>query len=356
MENIILTGTGSYVPNRVIKNEDFLDQEFYDENGNKFEVDNHIVIEKLKDITGVYERRYLDDELNNSDMGAIAAQRAIDDAGIDPETLDYIIVGQNAGEVLKGSHQSDMIPSIASRVKQKLKIKNPNTIPYDIMFGCPGWLQGVINMTAFMKTGMAKRVLVIGSETLSRVVDPYDRDSMIFSDGAGATIFELVHEEFKRGILSHSVASHTLVEADYLFMDKTYNPNIEDNNRYIKMLGRKIYEYSLMNVPKAMKDALDKSGIDISDVKKVFIHQANEKMDEAIIKRFFKLYGIKDVAHNVMPMSINELGNSSVATIPTLIDLVLKEKYKDNSIEPGDVTLWASVGAGMNINALVYRF
>jgi len=356
MENIILIGTGSYVPNRVIKNEDFLDQEFYDENSKKFEIDNHTVIEKLKDITGISERRFLDEDMNNSDMGAIAAQRAIDDAGIDPETLDFIVVGQNAGEVLKGSNQSDMIPSIASRIKQKLKIKNPKTIPYDLLFGCPGWLQGVINMTAFMKTGMAKRVLVIGSETLSRVFDPYDRDSMIFSDGAGATVFEMVHEDFKRGILSYAMASHTLVEADYLYMGKTYNPNIEDNNRYIKMLGRKIYEYSLMNVPKAMKEALDKSGIDISDVKKVFIHQANEKMDEAIVKRFYKLHGIKDLAADIMPMSINELGNSSVATIPTLIDLVLKENYKGNTIEPGDVTLWASVGAGMNINALVYRF
>ncbi len=356
MENIVLIGTGSFIPERIVKNEDFLDKEFYDENNKKFDIDNHIIIEKFKDITGIEERRYVNDDMNNSDMGAIAAQRAIEDAGIDPETLDFIVVGQNAGQVIKGSNQSDMIPSIASRIKQKLKIKNANTIPYDIMFGCPGWLQGVINTTAFLKTGMAKRVMVIGSETLSRVVDPYDRDSMIFADGAGATIFEIVHEDFKRGILSHSMVSHTLVEAGYLYMDKTYNPNINNNSRYVKMLGRKIYEYSLINVPKAMKDALDKSGIDINDVKKVFIHQANEKMDEAIIKRFFKLYGKKDVAPNVMPMSINELGNSSVATIPTLIDMILKENYKGNTIEPGDVTLWASVGAGMNINALVYRF
>ncbi|HHH52800.1 MAG TPA: ketoacyl-ACP synthase III [Bacteroidetes bacterium] len=356
MENILMTGIGSYIPEVVVKNEDFLDKEFYDESGKKFDVDNHIVIDKLKDITGIYERRYVPENLNNSDIGFFAAQKAIEDAGIDPETLDFIIVGQNAGEVIHGSNQSDMIPSIASRIKQKLKIKNPNTIAYDIMFGCPGWLQGVINMTAFLKTGMAKRVMVIGSETLSRVTDPHDRDSMIFADGAGATIFELVHEDFKRGILSFSMVSHTLPEADYLYMDKSYNPKAQDKSRYIKMLGRKIYEYSLSKVPAAMKDALDKSGVDISDVKKVFIHQANEKMDEAIVKRFFRLYGIKELAPNMMPMSINELGNSSVATIPTLIDMVLKENYKGNKIEPGDVTLWASVGAGMNINALVYRF
>lgn len=356
MENIILIGTGSYVPEVVVKNEDFLERAFYDESGNKFDVDNHIVIEKLKDITGIQERRYVPQALNNSDIGYFAAQKAIEDAGIDPESLDYIIVGQNAGEVINGSHQSDMIPSIAARIKQKLNIKNPKTIAYDIMFGCPGWLQGVINMTAFLKTGMAKRVMVIGSETLSRVSDPHDRDSMIFADGAGATIFEIVHEDFKRGILSFSAVSDALEGAGYLYMDKSYNPNLNDNTRYIKMLGRKIYEYSLNNVPLAMKDALDKSGIDINDVKKVFIHQANEKMDAAIVKRFFRLYGIKEVAPDMMPMSINEFGNSSVATIPTLIDKVLKENYKGNTVDPGDVTIWASVGAGMNINAVVYRF
>ena len=356
MQNIVITGTGSYTPEKVIKNSDFLNQEFYDEKKVKFEADNQEIIRKFKEITGIEQRRYVTEDLNNSDIGYFAAQKAIEDAGIDKEELGYIIVGQNAGDVLYGSHQSDMIPSIASRIKQKLGIKNPRSIAYDLLFGCPGWLQGVIHMTAFMKTGMTKSAVVIGTETLSRIIDKYDRDSMIFADGGGATVFELVEEEEKRGILSFSMLSDTYEGASYLFMDKTYNPNIKDNIRYIKMMGRKIYEYALMNVPAAMKEALDKSGVDIKDVKKVFIHQANEKMDAAIIKRFFKLYGIKNVDENVMPMNIDEYGNSSVATIPTLLDLVLKQNYKGHKIEKGDVVIFASVGAGMNINAVVYRF
>ena len=357
MQNIVLTGTGSFIPDNVVKNEFFLNQEFYDENNKRLESTNEEIIRKFVEITGIKERRWLRDDLNNSDMGFFAAQRAIDDANIDPETLDYIIVGQNAGEVLKGTNQSDMIPSIASRIKQKLKIKNSGTIAYDLLFGCPGWLQGVIHMNAFMKAGMVKKAMVIGSETLSRTIDKHDRDSMIFADGAGATIFEVKEEDTKRGILSFAAQSHTMVEADYLYMGGSYNLNEKSNARYIKMLGRKIYEYALNYVPAAMKEALDKSGVGIDEIKKIFIHQANEKMDAAIIKRFYRLYKITKYDSHIVPMSIDVLGNSSVATVPTLIDLIKKKKCRyGHEVNEGDVVLLASVGAGMNINAVVYKF
>ena len=120
------------------------------------------------------------------------------------------------------------------------------------------------------------------------------------------------------------------------------------------MYGRKIYEFALSNVPKAMAACLEKSGIDISQVKKVLIHQANEKMDEAIIHRFFKLYK-QTPPEGIMPMSIHKLGNSSVATVPTLYDLLVKGQIENQALHPGDVVLFASVGAGMNINAFVYK-
>ena len=120
------------------------------------------------------------------------------------------------------------------------------------------------------------------------------------------------------------------------------------------MHGRKIYEFALINVPKAMKECLDNSGISIDNVKKILIHQANEKMDEAIIQRFYKLYH-KDVPTGIMPMSIHKLGNSSVATVPTLYDSLLKGEIENHEIHKGDILLFASVGAGMNVNAIVYK-
>jgi 3-oxoacyl-[acyl-carrier-protein] synthase-3 len=100
---------------------------------------------------------------------------------------------------------------------------------------------------------------------------------------------------------------------------------------------------------------LDKSGIAIDEVKKILIHQANEKMDEAIIQRFYKLHD-RPVPQDIMPMSISELGNSSVATVPTLFDLLIRGEIKNQSIQKGDILLFASVGAGMNVNAFIYRY
>jgi 3-oxoacyl-[acyl-carrier-protein] synthase-3 len=197
--------------------------------------------------------------------------------------------------------------------------------------------------------------LVIGAETLSRVVDVFDRDTMIFSDGAGAAIIEGVKSDEKFGILATSMATHAEEEASYLYLGKSNAPDSDPNVRYIKMLGRKIYEYSISKVPQAMKVAMDKSGVPIESLKKVLIHQANEKMDEAIVQRFFKLYGIKPDLAQMMPMNIHELGNSSVATVPTLYDMILNGKLQNHKIEKGDILIFASVGAGMNINSFVYK-
>jgi 3-oxoacyl-[acyl-carrier-protein] synthase-3 len=352
--NSVITGTGSYIPPIIKSNVDFNEERFFSDKNEPFETSNEVTIEKFKAITGIEERRYVSDDMLSSDIALIAAQKAIEDANINPEELDYIILAQNFGDIKKDTVQTDILPSLAARVKHLLKIKNPNCVAYDIIFGCPGWIQGVIQASTFIKAGIAKKCLVIGSETLSRVLDMHDRDSMIYSDGAGACIIE-AKENGNSGIVSHASLSHTYEEAHYLFLGKSNIPNTDPKIRYIKMHGRKIYEYSLNNVPQAMKTALDKSGISITDVKKIFIHQANEKMDEAIIKRFFQLYKIP-TPKDVMPMSIHKLGNSSVATVPTLLDLVLKGKLENHHVNKGDVIILASVGAGMNINAVVYKY
>lgn len=351
---IAITGSGSYIPEVVKKNEDFFQNTFLNTDGSSIHHSSEVIADKFKSITGIAERRYADDNLQASDIGTIAGKQAIEDANIDPETLDYIIVAHNFGDVKSGATQSDIIPSLASRIKHHLRIKNPKCIAYDLLFGCPGWVEGVIQAQAFIKAGMAKKCLVIGTETLSRVIYPYDRDSMIYSDGAGATIIEEVNES-DNGILAHESASYTYDEAHYLFFGESNNQESSEDTRYLKMHGRKIYEFALSNVPKAMQSCLDKSGITISEVKKIFIHQANEKMDEAITNRFYKLYKTA-VPEHIMPMSIHKLGNSSVATVPTLFDLVKNNKLENHSISKGDIIIFASVGAGMHINAIVYRY
>ena len=355
--NIVITGTGSYIPNKIVTNRDFAKNEFYDENGKAFDAPHDEITEKFKAITGIEERRYAESDQNASDLGTIAAQRAIADAGIDPETIDQIIVAQNFGDVKEGTIQTDIVPSLASRIKHNLKIENHNCVAHDIIFGCPGWIQGVIHAQSFIRSGMAKRCLVISAETLSRVIDMHDRDSMIYSDGAGAAIIEGVEGENKEGILSYTAATFAKEEAHFLFLGKSNITETDPKIRYIKMYGRKIYEFALTNVPTAMKDAMDKAGVDIHNLKKIFIHQANEKMDFEIIKRFYRLYKERNIPEGIMPMSIHKLGNSSVGTVPTLYDMVRKGTCEgDHKLNKGDLLLFASVGAGMNINAFVYRY
>ncbi|WP_299666709.1 3-oxoacyl-ACP synthase III family protein [uncultured Polaribacter sp.] len=349
-----ITGTGSFIPSIKKENKAFLENLFLNEDGSTFSSKNDVIIDKFKDITGIAERRYVSPKYKTSDIAFFAAEKAIKDANLNPEALDYIIVAHNYGDIEAGSVQSDMVPSIATRVKYRLGISNPNCVAYDVLFGCPGWLQGVIQAQAFIQAGIAKKCLIIGAETLSRVIDKHDRDSMIYSDGAGACIVEETQEQ-DSGIISHASQTFAKEEAYFLHFGKSFNKNEDDNVRYIKMYGRKIYEFAITHVPAAMKAALDKSGIDITEVKKIFIHQANEKMDEAIVKRFYRLYKMQ-TPEGIMPMSIHELGNSSVATVPTLLDLVLKGNIKNQEVKKGDVAILASVGAGMNINAVVYRF
>jgi len=351
--NSKIIATGSYIPSKIKSNNAFLNHSFLDIDGNSILAENDQIIDKFESITGIKKRKYISDNLTSSDIATEAAKNAIKSSTIDPETIDYIILAHNIGDVTQGSNQVDAMPSLASRVKSKLGIENPNCVAYDILFGCPGWVEGVIQAHAFIKAEMANKCLVIGSETLSRVIDSSDRDSMIFADGAGAVIIESSKEN--SGVLSHKTVTYSNNgESNYIFYGKSNNLK-SDDTKYIKMKGRKVYEFALNKVPDAMKKCFDKCGHNIKSLKKIFIHQANQKMDEAIIKRFYKLYDSK-VPENILPMNIEEFGNSSTATIPTLLDLVIKENYNGHEIKKGDIILFASVGSGMNINAISYQY
>jgi 3-oxoacyl-[acyl-carrier-protein] synthase-3 len=350
----VIVGTGSYVPAQSVLNSDFLSRTFFDGSGEKLKKSNEETIGKLSEITGIKERRQVADDQVASDIAFLAAEDALASSGIDKESLDYIIVAHNFGDVRFGNVRSDFVPTLAARVKHKLAIVNPKTIAYDLPFGCPGWLQGMIHANYFLKSGDCKRVMVIGAETLSRISDPHDRDCMIYADGAGATILEAVASDRPLGILSHAARSDTLDHAYMLWMGKSNDPNHAGDELYLKMDGHKLYEYALKTVPLVAKESVEKAGLAIGDIKKILIHQANEKMDEAILKRLFKICG-GEYKPEVMPMTISWLGNSSVATVPTLLDLLLKGKLEDHALASGDNIVLSSVGAGMNINAVVYR-
>lgn len=351
----VIKGSGSYVPPTVMKNEEFLQNKFFSPSGELMPKENEVIINKFKEITEIEERRHVEDQYVTSDIATFAGEKAIESAGIDAETLDYIIVAHNFGDVSKETGRTDILPSLASKVKYKLKIENPFCVAYDLLFGCPGWIQALIQADFYIKSGSAKRILVIGSETLSRVSDPHDVDSMIYSDGAGAVVVEATESEEPVGILSHIARTDTIEHAWLLRMGSSYNAEMDQKEQFLKMNGRKVYEYALHTVPQTVKKCIEKAGIDLTDVKKVLIHQANAKMDHAILARLFKLYGLREVPDNVMPLTISHLGNNSVATVPVLFDMLLNKALENHRLRAGEHFVFTSVGAGMNINAIVYK-
>jgi 3-oxoacyl-[acyl-carrier-protein] synthase-3 len=360
MEKKIYTriiGTGSYIPPVIIKNSHFLTYKFYDQSSGKpLDKTNEEIIEKFKNITNIDERRYVADDQLTSDIAAFAVKDACKSAGIPMESLDFIIVGHNFGDIPAGTSRKDLLPGVANKVKMKLGIKNPNCICHDVISGCPGWTQAMITAEAYIKGKYMKRGAVVGADVLSRVSDPHDRDSMIYADGAGATIVEGVESSIPVGIISHSSRSDSVVYANLLTMGSSCNPDFVGDDMFIKMAGHKLYIYAINTVPGVVRDSIEKAGLDLSDIKKVFIHQANEKMDEVILAGIFKLYRENHIPEGIMPMSIRWLGNSSTATVPTLLDLVVKGKMEGQHLYEGDYIILASVGAGMNINSIVYKW
>ncbi len=352
-----IIGTGSYLPPKIIENSHFLDYTFFDPSTKKpFDKTNEEIISKFRAITNIEERRYVAEDQVTSDIAALAIKDACSSAGIAEESLEFLIVAHNFGDICEGNMRTDILPSLANKVKMKMNIKNPSCICHDVVSGCPGWTQAMIIADAYIKSGFMKRGVVVGADTLSRISDPNDRDSMIYADGAGATIVEAVESEEPTGIISHASRSDSVRYADLLTLGKSIDPDNEGDELFIKMAGHKLYIYAINTVPGVVKESIELAGLDLSDIKKVFIHQANEKMDEVILNGVFKLYREKHIPEGIMPMIIRKLGNSSTGTVPTLLDFVAKGKMEGQKIKPGDHVILCSVGAGMNINSIVYKW
>ncbi len=351
---ILIEGIGTYIPDIEIPNAHFLRQPFYDARGQRILRPGEEVVQKFEEITGIKTRRYARPEQVTSDLATEAARQALADAGLSPDELHYIVVAHNFGDVRPGQGTLDMVPALAARVAHHLAASNPRLVTYDLAFGCPGWIEAVISVLKRIQDG--EHALVIGAEALSRVYDPYDRDSMIFSDGAGAVVLT-ADAARPGGFLAHLTRSYAGHTTQFLNMGPSYRPGYAPGRLFMHMQGRKVYEFALKEVPMALKAVLDQAGLRPEDLRMVLIHQANAKMDEAILRRFLKLYGLRRPPRpDYMPMTIHFLGNSSVATIPTMMALIKQGQLPPFSFEPGDIVLMTSVGAGMNINAALYQF
>jgi 3-oxoacyl-[acyl-carrier-protein] synthase III len=353
--NTIILGTGNVIPDLAVPNTQFESNEFYDRDGVKIERGGKEIVDKLEAITGIRERRYVPFDQDSIALMTEASRLAVEDAGLDINELSGIIVAHNAGNMVPQTGAFHTVPNLAARLKNSLNCTNHQCFAYDILFGCPGWLQGVIQAHQAIRCGDAQHVLVTGLEIASRMLDPHDVDSMILGDGCGACIVSRSDNE-TNGIVSYSTFSHAQDDNQIIYLGESNKRGVA-GSCYFHMNGREVYKYATKWVPLVVKDALDKAIIDIGDVNLFLFHQANGKMLDAIVKN---LAEVCDVSENLfegkVPTTIEFLGNTSVATIPTMLDLIRKGKLNDYSISGGQIAVMASVGAGMHCNALVYRF
>jgi 3-oxoacyl-[acyl-carrier-protein] synthase-3 len=237
-------------------------------------------------------------------------------------------------------------------LKNRLGASQHDCPSYDILFGCPGWVEGMIQAQRMIPLGEAKHVLVLGVEVASRLLDPHDMDSMLMSDGCGAAVLSA---SAAPGIVAHATFSHGLGDLNSITLGESLNAE-RPGKAYFKMNGRDVYRYATTWLRQVVKKALDKATLSPRDIDFFFFHQANAKMLTVIAHNLMKLYGMEteEYAHKI-PSSISFLGNSSVATVPTLFDLVRQGEMKGFELRKGQRYVFASVGAGMHCNALVYE-
>jgi len=351
----IISGTGSAMPKRVITNDFFLNHTFYNKDGSKNEKPTADVVNKLEEISGIKERRFIGEEEESVDILFEASKKAIDDSGVDKNEIDALIVAHNTGNFLANKGPVfHTVPNVAAVLKNRLKISNHQCHAYDILFGCPGWLQGVIQANRLIESGEAKHVLVAGLEIASRLIDPHDVDYLLMADGCGATIISQSNSKSK-GILSNATFSHS--DEDLLNITLGASLNSETvGDTLFKMNGQRVYKYATTWLPQVIKQSLDQVNISPKEVDYFFFHQANGKMLRVIASNLMKIYGIEDESYkNKIPSSISFLGNTSVATIPTLFDLVNKNTMEGFELKENQTYVFASVGAGMHCNAIVYK-
>ncbi|MEA2698638.1 MAG: 3-oxoacyl-[acyl-carrier-protein] synthase [Myxococcales bacterium] len=314
-----IIGTGRGVPPRVLTNEEI---------SKTVDTSDAWIVER----TGIRERHILEPSLAASDLATEAARNACLKAGVDPSTIDCIILGTVTGDC--------PFPSTATFVQKKLGAK-AGGCAFDLSAACAGFIYGLSVGDAFIRCGQYKRVLVIGVEVLTRIIDWTDRGTcVLFGDGAGAVLLA-PDDDPKRGILS------THLYADGNYTDALYQPaggsreppsekTVAEKRHYVKMNGREVYKHAVRNMASAAKTALEANALTPSDVAWVIAHQANLRIIEGVAERVA-------IPMDRFYINVDRYGNTSSASVPTALD----EAFENGKLKSGDLLLFSALGGGL---------
>ncbi len=306
-----ITGTGSYLPEKVLSNRD---------------------LEKMVDTseewiitrTGIRERRIADKKDVSSTLGIKAARKAMEKADVKAKDLELILVATATPDVV--------FPSTAAYIQKGLHAKN--AVAFDFTAACTGFIFGLSIAEQYIKTNQYKTVLLVGTEIMSGIVDWTDRKTcVLFGDGAGAVVIQSSRKD--QGILSthiHTDGSYS----DFLFVQ---------NSNFIRMKGNETFKVAVNFMSKVAKEALEKNGLTVSDIDLLIPHQANKRIIEAIAKKLA-------VPSEKVFMNLEKYGNTSAASIPIALD----EAVRENKLKQGDLALLLAFGGGLTWGASIIRW
>jgi 3-oxoacyl-[acyl-carrier-protein] synthase-3 len=322
-----IASVGCYTPERVLTNEDLSRM-----------VDTSD--EWIRDRTGIRERRICPPEMATSDMAREASREALAKAGIDPGDVDAILVC-----TVTPDH---MFPSTACLVQNALGCKK--AWGFDLSAACCSFVYGLTTAAHFVSGGAHRNVLVVGSDTMSRIIDYTDRATcVLFGDGAGAMVVQQTSDDDPDGFIGHL---HEIdgSGAQYLHMPAggsripPSHETIEKKQHYVKQEGQQVFKFAVRKMFDVCREVLDRNGIHPSEVKLLIPHQANKRIMCAAAERL----GLTDR----VIVNIEKYGNTTAATVP----LATLDALNQGRLEKGDVVLFAAVGAGFTVGASVWRW
>lgn len=316
-----IIGIGSYVPDTVVTNQDLM--KFLD-------TDDAWIRER----TGICERRVSKD-MGTCGLAIEAAKRAIDDAGIDPKEIDLIVLATSSGDRAFPAAAMDVQAAIGA----------VNAVGFDITAACSGFIFGLHIAHSFFAAGIYKTALIIGAETLSKVVDWTDRGTCIlFGDGAGAAVVRASETGIIRTLMGSDGTKGWTLECQARNLGNCVN-GIKPELGFMKMDGKEVFKFAVRKVPEIVAQILEDAQMDPEEIKYFVLHQANFRILEAASRRL-------KVPMDRIPVNIDRYGNTSAASVPILLD----ELKKDGKLERGDKLVLAGFGSGMTWGATLLEW